>query len=122
LSRAKEKGMPKQGQLEVLNLHKLIENQNEYTNFIVSEVNDHAFRIAVINGEFHWHKHDDCDELFYVMEGELFIDFENGETVSLKPGEIFTIPANTMHRTRSKERTVNVCFEKTSNDITGTSS
>jgi hypothetical protein len=44
--------MLKKGQLEVLNLHKLIESQSEYTNFIVSEVNDHALRIAVINGEF----------------------------------------------------------------------
>lgn len=111
--------MLKKGQLELLNLHKLIENQNEYANFIVSEVNDHALRIAVINGEYHWHKHEECDELFYVLEGELFIDLENNETVSLKPGEIFTIPANTMHRTHSKERTVNLCFEKASNDITG---
>jgi len=106
------------GQLEVLNLMELIIDQNEYTNFIVSEVNDHALRIAVIDGEFHWHKHDDCDELFYVLEGELFIDLED-QTVSLKPGEIFTVPANTMHRTRSKERTVNLCFEKAVNDVNG---
>ena len=109
----------KKGQLEVINVHKLIEDQTDYINFIVSEVNDHSLRIAVINGEFHWHKHEDCDELFYVLEGELFIDFENNETVSLKPGDMFTVPANTMHRTRSKERTVNLCFEKTINNING---
>ena len=109
----------KSGQLEVINLAQLVQNQHDYTNFIVSEVNDHALRIAVINGDFHWHKHDDCDELFYVLEGELFIDLEGKETVSLKPGEIFTVPANTMHRTRSNERTVNLCFEKSINDISG---
>ena len=109
----------KKGQLDVINLQKLIQDQSNYINLIVSEVNDHALRIAVINGEFHWHKHEDCDELFYVLEGELFIDLENNETVSLKQGEIFTIPANTMHRTRSNERTVNLCFERTSNDING---
>lgn len=109
----------KKGQLEVINVHKLIEDQTDYINFIVSEVNDHSLRIAVINGEFHWHKHEDCDELFYVLEGELFIDFENNETISLKPGDMFTVPANTMHRTRSKERTVNLCFEKTINNING---
>ena len=59
------------------------------------------------------------DELFYVLEGELFIDLENAETISLRPEEIFTVPANTMHRTRSNERTVKMCFEKTSNDIKG---
>jgi mannose-6-phosphate isomerase-like protein (cupin superfamily) len=112
--------MQKKGQLEVFNLNELIKNQNDYINFVVSEVNDHALRIAVINGEFHWHKHEDCDELFYVLEGELFIDFENDKTVSLKPGDIFTVPANTMHRTRSNERTINICFEKASNDIKGT--
>ena len=109
----------KSGQLEVINLAQLVQNQQDYTNFIVSEVNDHALRIAVINGDFHWHKHKDCDELFYVLEGELFIDLEGKETVSLKPGEIFTVPANTKHRTRSNERTVNLCFEKSINDING---
>lgn len=53
-----------------------------------------------------------------VLEGELFIDLED-KTISLKPGEIFTIPRNVMHRTWSKERTVNLCFEKISNDING---
>jgi mannose-6-phosphate isomerase-like protein (cupin superfamily) len=111
--------MLKQGQLELINLHKLVENQNDYSNFIVSEVNDHVLRIAVINGVFHWHKHEDCDELFYVLEGELFIDLDNNQTVCLKPGDVYTIPANTLHRTRSSQRTVNLCFEKGSNDITG---
>jgi quercetin dioxygenase-like cupin family protein len=105
-----------------VNLQKLIQDQEDYTNFIVSEVNDHVLRLAVIDGEFHWHKHDDCDELFYVIEGELFIDLENNETISLKPGELFTILANIRHRTRSKQRTVNICIEKTSNDIKGTNS
>lgn len=106
-------------QLEVLNLLELVKNQKDYNNFIVSEVNDHALRIAVINGDYHWHAHDDCDELFLVLEGELFIDLENADTVSLKPGEVFKVPAKIMHRTRSKKRTVNLCFEKINNDITG---
>jgi mannose-6-phosphate isomerase-like protein (cupin superfamily) len=108
----------KNGQLEKLNLYDISNGISEYKNWIVSEVNDHALRIAVINGEFHWHKHEDCDELFMVLEGELFIDLED-KTISLKPGEIFTIPRNVMHRTRSKERTVNLCFEKSFNDING---
>lgn len=114
--------MPKKGQLELINLKELIKDQTDYTNFIVSEVNDHALRIAVINGEFHWHQHEDCDELFFVLEGELFIDLEDEKTVSLKPGEVFTVPAKKMHRTRSKERTVNLCFEKSSNDVKGSNS
>lgn len=106
---------------QAINLAALVENQLTYTNFVVSEVNDHVLRMAVIDGEFHWHKHETCDELFLVLEGELFIDFEQEPTVSVKRGEVFLVPANTMHRTRSNERTVNLCFEKAINEIDGES-
>ncbi|WNQ14355.1 cupin domain-containing protein [Paenibacillus aurantius] len=104
--------------MEKINLFEITKGISDYKNWIVSEVNDHALRIAVMNGAFHWHKHEDCDELFLVLEGELYIDLED-ETVSLKPGEIFTVPRGVMHRTWSKERTVNLCMEKSSNDING---
>ncbi|MEX3743977.1 MULTISPECIES: cupin domain-containing protein [Lysinibacillus] len=105
---------------EKMNLLQTVSDISEYTNFIVSEVNDHVVRIAVINGEYHWHEHD-TDELFMVLEGELFIDLENNETISLLPGEIFKVPAFTQHRTRSTRRTVNLCFETKENDIKGKS-
>ncbi|MBM7602444.1 mannose-6-phosphate isomerase-like protein (cupin superfamily) [Metabacillus crassostreae] len=106
--------------LKKINLLDLVTDITEYKNFVVSEVNDHVLRIAVINGEFHWHQHD-TDELFMVLEGELIIDFENNKTFNLLPGEIFNVPAHTQHRTRSNSRTVNLCFEKRDNDINGTS-
>lgn len=106
------------GQLELLHLLDQTKNSDSYVNEIVSEVNDHVVRLAVINGDYHWHKHDDCDEAFLVLEGELYIDLEE-RTVSLEPGDLFTIPAGVMHRTRSKQRTVNLCFEKAVNEITG---
>ena len=106
--------------LEKMNLLQTVSDISEYTNFIVSEVNDHVVRIAVIDGEYHWHEHD-TDELFMVLEGELFIDLENNETISLLPGEIFKVPAFTQHRTRSTGRTVNLCFETKENDIIGKS-
>lgn len=107
-------------QLEKINLLNLVSDINEYKNFIVSEMNDHVLRIAVIDGEFHWHEHD-TDELFMVLEGELLIDLENDKTIQLLPGEIFNVPAYTQHRTRSNGRTVNLCFEKKENDINGIS-
>ncbi|MFS0783192.1 cupin domain-containing protein [Bacillus sp. 1P06AnD] len=97
-----------------------IANEREYNNSVVSQVNDHVLRLAVIDGEFHWHQHE-TDELFMVLDGELFIDFENNQTISLKPGEVYTIPAFTQHRTRSNQRTVNICFEKAENNINGIS-
>lgn len=107
-------------QLEKINLLDLVSDINEYKNFIVSEMNDHVLRIAVIDGEFHWHEHD-TDELFMVIEGELLIDLKNEKTIQLLPGEIFNVPAYTQHRTRSNGRTVNLCFEKKENDINGIS-
>ncbi|PLT29078.1 cupin domain-containing protein [Peribacillus deserti] len=100
------------------NLFQLVSEIREYKNFIVSEVNDHVLRAAVIDGEFHWHHHE-TDELFIVLEGELHIDFDHKETVSLKPGEVYTVPAGVKHRTRSDGRTVNLCFEKNDTDING---
>ncbi|WP_017378944.1 hypothetical protein [Paenisporosarcina sp. TG-14] len=58
---------------------------------------------------------------FMVLEGELFIDLENEQTISLLPGEIFKVPAFTQHRTRSTIRTVNLCFETKEKDIKGNS-
>ncbi len=103
-----------------LNLLDLVSDVTEYKNFVVSEINDHVLRIAVINGDFHWHEHE-TDELFMVLEGELLIDLEDHKTIQLLPGEIFNVPAYTQHRTRSNGKTINICFEKKDNDINGAS-
>ncbi|MEY9095476.1 cupin domain-containing protein [Paenibacillus sp. RC84] len=85
--------------------------QERHVNFAVSDVNSHVLRIAVMTGNYRWHFHPDSDELFMVLEGELFIDFEDGTTASLKANDTLTIPAGTVHRTRAEVRTVNLCFE-----------
>jgi mannose-6-phosphate isomerase-like protein (cupin superfamily) len=83
-----------------------------YRNFVLNRVNDHCVRMAVMQGEYRWHKHERSDECFLVLEGELEIDFAGRPTITLNPGEMFTIPASTVHRTRSRSRAVNLCFEK----------
>lgn len=85
-----------------------------YHNFVLVNVNDHCLRMAVMQGEYRWHHHQHSDECFLVLEGELEIDLEGDKTVRLRPGEVFTIPAGTVHRTRSRIRTVNLCFEQRS--------
>jgi mannose-6-phosphate isomerase-like protein (cupin superfamily) len=82
-----------------------------YKNFVVMNINNHCIRLAVMQGEFRWHQHPRSDECFLVVEGELEIDFADGRTFRLKPGEVFTIPAGVIHRTRSRARAVNLCFE-----------
>jgi mannose-6-phosphate isomerase-like protein (cupin superfamily) len=93
----------------LLTLSQAITEQHQ--NFVVNTVNTSCLRLAVFTGEYPWHVHPTSDELFMVVEGELFIDVRNGETVALKPNEIFTIPAGVIHRTRALQRTVNLCFE-----------
>lgn len=83
-----------------------------YRNFVLNNVNDHCVRMAVMEGEFRWHKHEHSDECFLVVEGVLEIDLVGRKTVYVQPGEIFTIPAGVVHRTRSRNRAVNLCFEK----------
>lgn len=88
--------------------------QNVYHNFVLVAVNDHCVRMAVMQGEYRWHQHQHSDECFLVLEGELEIDLKSGKTVRIRPGEVFTIPAGTLHRTRSHIKTVNLCFEQMS--------
>ena len=82
-----------------------------YKNFVVLNVNEHCLRMAVMQGEYRWHRHPRSDECFLTLEGCLEIDLADGRTITLLPGEAFTVPAGVIHRTRSNTRSVNLCFE-----------
>lgn len=90
----------------------------DWKNFPISEINDHVVRLSVIQKDFHWHKHSQSDEFFYVIEGQLFVDIEN-KTEEILSGQMIKVPKNVLHRTRSKKRTIVLCFETIDNDITG---
>ena len=79
-------------------------------NQTLCRVNDSVVRLGVIQGEYHWHKHDRDDEFFYVVEGNLLIDLE-GRTVELSPRQGFVVPKGVLHRTRAPQRTVILMFE-----------
>jgi mannose-6-phosphate isomerase-like protein (cupin superfamily) len=74
-------------------------------NQTLTSVNDAVVRLGVIDGDFHWHKHDDTDEFFLVLDGELLIDLEDRETVTLTPHQGYTVPRGVVHRTRAPRRT-----------------
>ncbi len=71
---------------------------------IVAEVNDYQFKIARVEGEFVWHAHEDTDEAFLVLEGELRIDLPRG-SVTLGPGELYVIPRGVRHRPVAERET-----------------
>jgi mannose-6-phosphate isomerase-like protein (cupin superfamily) len=85
-------------------------NTATWYNQTLSQVNDSVVRLAVIQGEYHWHKHDDLDEFFIVLEGRLLIDLE-GRTVDLSRWQGFVVPKGVVHRTRAPERTVMIMVE-----------
>ncbi len=85
--------------------------EERWFNQTLCRVNDCVVRLGVIHGEFHWHHHDDEDELFYVVDGRLLIDLEGGRTEELSPGQAFMVPKKVVHRTRAPERTVILMME-----------
>ena len=79
-------------------------------NQTLCKVNDSVARIGVFLGEFHWHKHDNEDELFFVLDGLLLLDFED-RTVELRPRQCMVVPRGVVHRTRAQQRTVVLMVE-----------
>jgi mannose-6-phosphate isomerase-like protein (cupin superfamily) len=82
----------------------------KWYNQTVCQVNGSIVRLGVVEGEYHWHKHDEDDEFFYVVEGRLLIDLED-RTVELVPRQAFVVPKGVVHRTRAPERTVMLMVE-----------
>ena len=83
---------------------------HQWYNQTLCEVNGSVVRLGVVQGEYHWHKHDEDDEFFYIVEGHLSIDIE-GRTIDLKPRQGTVIPKGVMHRPRASERTVMLMVE-----------
>ena len=83
-----------------------------YHNESLARVNDHEIRMSVMTEQFRWHRHPDSDETFLAIDGELVIEFEDREVV-LGPGQMISVPAGMLHRTRPKDRrSVNLTFER----------
>ena len=97
--------------LELVDIPKIIsENKERWFNQSLVKVNDSVIRIGIIEGEFHWHKHENDDEFFYVIDGKLLIDLEN-RTIELNPKEGFMVPKNITHLTRAPQKTVILMVE-----------
>ncbi len=83
---------------------------DRWYNQTLCRVNDSVVRLGVVQGEYHWHKHDAEDEFFHVVDGRFLIDLE-GRTVELQPGQGFVVPKGVIHRTRAPERAVILMVE-----------
>lgn len=99
------------GFLSLIDVDKIRESvKDEWFNQTLCEVNDCVVRLGVVQGEFHWHKHDNEDEFFFVVDGRLIIDLED-RSVELHPRQGFAIPKGVLHRTRAPVRTAMLMVE-----------
>ncbi|HKI86695.1 MAG TPA: cupin domain-containing protein [Thermoanaerobaculia bacterium] len=64
---------------------------------VIAEMNDYQLKLAKLEGDFVWHRHEETDEVFLVLEGKLRIDFRGG-AVTIGPGEMFVVPEGVEHK------------------------
>ena len=95
------------GHLELIDVGAESAAHAPWFNETLTRVNDSVVRLGIIEGDFHWHKHDDQDEFFLVLDGQLLIDLrdEGERTITLDPQQGFTVPRGIVHRTRAPVRT-----------------
>ena len=101
------------GPLQLVDIQALADRVEDlWYNQTLVRVNDCVVRLGVIQGEFHWHHHDEEDEFCYVVDGRFLIDLQKEDrTVELAPKQGFTVPRRVVHRTRAPERTVILMIE-----------
>jgi mannose-6-phosphate isomerase-like protein (cupin superfamily) len=105
--------------LEVIDIQPLVDTcAFSWYNQTLCRVNDSVVRLGVMQGEYHWHKHDNDDEFFYVVEGRFIVDLES-RSVTLEPRQGFVVPRGVLHRTRAPVRTVVLMLETASIVPTG---
>ena len=97
--------------LELIDVNAIVKATTEkWSNRTLTEVNNSVVRLGIVEGEFHWHNHDNDDEFFFVLQGQLLIDIE-GSTIELNPNQGVTISKGVMHRPRAPIKTVMLMVE-----------
>jgi len=101
----------KLGHSTKIDITKIVEScKEQWVNYSLTEVNDCVVRMGILEGEFHWHKHDNEDEFFFIIEGKLLLDLEH-DTLELLPNQGYTVPRKVLHRTRADVKTVVLMVE-----------
>lgn len=98
-------------QLGVVDVPGLIKSvKDRWYNQTLCQVNDSVVRLGVMQGEYHWHQHDNDDEFFFVLDGHFIIDLEC-RSVDLQKHEGFVVPKGVRHRTRAPDPAVILMVE-----------
>ncbi len=98
--------------LQLIDIQNLVnECTDKWYNQTLCQVNGSVVRLGVLEGEYHWHKHDREDEFFFTLDGELIIDIEGEDSIELKPNQGFVVPKGVVHKTRAPGKTVVLMIE-----------
>lgn len=104
---------------EVIDVPNIVDECKEkWFNQTLTKINDSVARIGIVEGEYHWHKHEEDDEFFFVLSGKLFVDLED-KTIELNPNQGVTISKGIMHKTRAPQKTVMLMVETATIDPIG---
>jgi mannose-6-phosphate isomerase-like protein (cupin superfamily) len=97
---------------QLIDIPSLVEKcTDQWYNQTLCKVNESVVRLGILQGEYHWHKHDVDDEFFFTLSGKLFIDIEGEETIGLSQHQGYVVPKGAVHKTRAPEKTVVLMIE-----------
>ncbi len=98
--------------LELIDIKSLVQKcTDKWYNQTLCKVNESVVRLGILNGEYHWHKHDNEDEFFFTLEGKLIIDIEDAQSVDLHSLQGYVVPKGIVHKTRAPEKTIVLMIE-----------
>ena len=98
--------------LQLIDVGSLVEQcTDKWHNQTLCQVNDSVVRLGILEGEYHWHKHDKEDEFFFTLEGKLIIDLEGFDSVELHPQQGYVVPKGVVHKTWAPIKTVVIMIE-----------
>ena len=98
--------------LQLIDVRSLVNKcTDKWYNQTLCQVNESVVRLGVLEGEYHWHKHDSEDEFFFTLDGKLIIDLEGEDSIELDPQQGFVVPKGVVHKTRAPSKTIVLMIE-----------
>ena len=98
--------------LQLIDIHSLVDKcTDRWYNQTLCQVNDSVVRLGILQGEYHWHKHEKEDEFFFTLEGKLILDIEGHESIELHQYQGYVVPKGIVHKTKAPEKTVVLMIE-----------